>query len=351
MTAGNVTYDQLRDFIAGIYQAAGVPAADAGTVAGLMAQADMIGADGHGVFRLPQYVRRMRAGGMNPQAVPRIVEERPASALIDGDNGLGHLATSMAARTAIGKARTQGVAWCGVRNGNHAGPASLYARMVQEAGMIGLYLAVGSANHLPPWGGLELLLSTNPIAVAVPADQEPPIVLDMATTVAAYGKVKVKAQRGETMPEGWMIDHQGQPLVDPKRANEGLLLPIGGYKGYGLALIFGLLAGTLNGAAMGRDVVDFNADDTSVTNTGQAVLAIDISAFGDPAEFRRQVDALSRDLRGSKRLPGVDRIWLPGEQSRLTRLQREVEGVPIPPALRTQLDALARDLGAKPLAA
>ena len=163
--------------------------------------------------------------------------------------------------------------------------------------------------------------------------------------------MKTRAQRGETMPEGWMVDHEGRPLTDPKRMHEGLLLPIGGYKGYGLALIFGLLAGTLNGAAMGRDVVDFNADDTTVTNTGQAVLAIDIAAFGDPAEFRRSVDTLSRDLRASKRLPGVDRIWLPGEQSRLTRLRREVEGVPIPPALRTQLDALASDLGAKPLAA
>jgi LDH2 family malate/lactate/ureidoglycolate dehydrogenase len=349
MAAATVTQQQLRDFIAGVYQAVGVAEEQAGIVAGLMAQADMIGADGHGVFRLPQYVRRMRAGGMNPKAVPRIVQDRPGAALVDGDNGLGHLATTLAAETAIAKARTQGVAWCGVRNGNHAGPASLYARMVQEAGMIGLYLAVGSANHLPPWGGLELLLSTNPIAVAVPADQEPPIVLDMATTVAAYGKVKVKAQRGEAMPEGWMIDREGKPMTDPKRAAEGLLLPIGGYKGYGLALIFGLLAGTLNGAAMGRDVVDFNADDTSVTNTGQAVLAIDIAAFGDPAEFRRNVDTLSRDIRNSQRLPGVDRIWLPGAQSRLTCLKREAEGVPIPPQLRTQLDALAHDVGAAPL--
>ncbi|MBK1657939.1 Ldh family oxidoreductase [Paracraurococcus ruber] len=346
MAAATVSHQHLRDFIAGVYRAAGVPEAQAGIVAGLMAQADLIGADGHGVFRLPQYVRRIRAGGMNATAVPRIVQERPGAALVDGDNGLGHLATRLAAETAIAKARTQGVAWCGVRNGNHAGPASLYARMVQEAGMIGLYLAVGSANHLPPWGGLELLLSTNPIAVAVPAGEEPPVVLDMATTVAAYGKVKVKAQRGEAMPEGWMIDREGRPLTDPARANEGLLLPIGGYKGYGLALIFGLLAGTLNGAAMGRDVVDFNADDTTVTNTGQAVLAIDIAAFGDPAAFRAQVDALARDIRGSARLPGVDRIWLPGEQSRLTRLRREAEGVPIPPALRAQLDALAAELGA-----
>jgi len=340
---------ELRRFIAGIYRAVGVPAADAERVAALMAEADLIGADGHGVFRLPQYIRRIRAGGMNSRATPRIVEERPAAALVDGDNGLGHLAVTLAAETAIAKARTQGVAWCGVRNGNHAGPASLYARMPMAQGMIGLYLAVGSANHLPPWGGLELLLSTNPIAVAVPAQDEPPIVLDMATTVAAYGKVKVKAQRGEAMPEGWMIDREGQPLTDPKRANEGLLLPIGGYKGYGLALIFGLLAGTLNGAAMGRDVVDFNADDTTVTNTGQAILAIDIAAFGDPVLFRAQVDELARDLRGSRRLPGVDRIFLPGEQSHATRARRAAEGVPIPAPLRATLDSLATELGAPPL--
>jgi LDH2 family malate/lactate/ureidoglycolate dehydrogenase len=283
---------------------------------------------------------------MNKQARPHIVEERAASALIDGDNGLGHLAVSLAAETAIAKARTAGVAWCGVRNGNHAGPASLYARMPMQAGMIGMYMAVGSANHLPPWGGLELLLSTNPIAIAVPSGEEPDVVLDMATTVAAYGKVKVKAQRGEMMPEGWMIDRQGNPLLDPKRANEGLLLPIGGYKGYGLALMLGLLAGTLNGAAMGRDVVDFNADDTSVTNTGQAILAIDISAFGDPALFRRNVDSLVRDLRDSERLPGTDRIWMPGEQSALKRREREADGIPMPPPLRAVLDTLADQVGA-----
>ena len=122
--------------------------------------------------------------------------------------------------------------------------------------MIGLYFAVGNANHLPPWGGLDMLLSTNPIAAAIPAGDEKPIVLDMATTVAAYGKVKTKALRGETMPEGWMIDREGKPLTDPKRAEEGMLLPLGGmeagYKGYGLAMIIGLLAGTLGGAAMGK---------------------------------------------------------------------------------------------------
>src|SRR5262249_50057374 len=163
---------------------------------------------------------------------------------------------------------------------------------------------------LPPWGGMEMLLSTNPVAIAVPAKDEPPIVLDMATTVAAYGKVKTKAQRGETMPEGWMVGRDGKPLTDPRKANEGFLLPLGGLeagsKGCGLALRLGLLAGTLNGAARGRDTVDFNADDKTPTNTGQAILALDISAFGDVAAFKQRVDALARDLRASPTLPGFD---------------------------------------------
>jgi LDH2 family malate/lactate/ureidoglycolate dehydrogenase len=193
-----------------------------------------------------------------------------------------------------------------------------------------------------------MLLSTNPIAVAVPAAEEPAIVLDMATTVAAYGKVKTKAQRGETMPEGWMMDRQGRPLTDPRRANEGFLLPIGGYKGYGLALIFGLLAGTLNGAAMGKDVVDFNADDTTPTNTGHAIIAINVAAFLPVAKFKRNVDVLVRDLRGSQRLPGVDRIRLPGEGSHAARADRLQNGIPLPAPLAASLRQLAVELKIAP---
>jgi LDH2 family malate/lactate/ureidoglycolate dehydrogenase len=271
-------------------------------------------------------------------------------ALVDGDNGMGHLVMRFAAQTAIAKAKTAGVAWVGAHRSNHAGPASLYASMPLAHDMAGLYLAVGNANHLPPWGGIDMLLSTNPLAVAIPAQDEKPIVLDMATTVAAYGKVKTKAQRGETMPEGWMIDRQGKPLTDPKRADEGFLVPIGGYKGYGLALIIGLLAGTLNGAAMARETVDFNKDEVTVTNTGQAIVAIDIAAFGPVSEFKRKVDDVARQMRGSARLPGVERIWLPGEQSQAERAERTAKGIPLPTPLRAQLDRLAQELGITPLA-
>jgi len=339
----------LRDFASSAFIKIGLPEQDALTIGQLIAEAEFQGSEGHGIMRMPHYIRRIQAGGVNPKPDIRVVEERAAMALVHGDNGMGHLVMKRATEIAVAKARTCGVAWVGSQHSNHAGPASLYPRMVLEHGMVGLYFAVGNANHLPPWGGLDMLLSTNPIAVAIPTHEEPPVVLDMATTVAAYGKVKTKVQRGETMPEGWMVDREGKPLTDPKRASEGLLLPIGGYKGYGLALIFGLLAGTLNGAAMGKDVVDFNADDVTPTNTGQSICVIDPAAFGDPLEFRKRVDVVVRDLRASERMPGVERIWLPGEQSYIKKKEAERLGTPIAPALRQSLDTLAVKLNIKKL--
>ena len=326
-----------------------MPSEDARTVGSLMADADLQGSDGHGVMRLPQYVRRIRGGAVNLEPDIRVVRERAAMALVNGDNGMGHLVMKRAAEIAIEKARTAGVAWVGAQWSNHAGPASLYARMPLAHDMIGLYFAVGNANHLPPWGGLDMLLSTNPIAAAIPAGEEPPIVLDMATTVAAYGKVKAKAAKGESMPEGWMVDREGNPLTDPRRAGEGFLLPIGGYKGYGLALVVGLLAGTLNGAAMGREVIDFNQDSTSPTNTGHAIVAIDPAAFGEVAELKSSVDTLIRDLRASERMPGVERILMPGEQSHQRIAANRSLGIPIAANLMNALDRLAEDLEIVPL--
>ncbi|HWX33005.1 MAG TPA: Ldh family oxidoreductase [Steroidobacteraceae bacterium] len=345
----SVSFERLKAFIQEAMVRLGLPEDDAATVATLMAQADLQGSDGHGISRLPQYARRIKAGGFNTRPNIRVVREQASTALINGDNGMGHLVMSRATEIAIEKAKVTGIGWVNSQFSNHAGPASLYASMPLAHDMIGLYFAVGNANHLPPWGGLDMLLSTNPIAAAIPAGAEKPIVLDMATTVAAYGKVKTKALRGEMMPEGWMIDRAGKPLTDPKRAEEGMLLPLGGmeagYKGFGLAMIIGLIAGTLGGAAMGKDVVDFNHDDDSVTNTGQAIAAINVAAFGDVATFKAAVDTLVRDIRGSERIPGVDRITLPGERSAEARATRTRDGIPIAPALMRNLDQLADELG------
>jgi LDH2 family malate/lactate/ureidoglycolate dehydrogenase len=348
-----VTSGRLKAFIHQAMVKLGLPDADAAIVADLMTQADLQGSDGHGVSRLPQYARRIKAGGFNTRPNIRIVREQASTAVVHGDNGMGHLVMKRAAEIAIEKARATGIGWVNSQFSNHAGPASLYASMPLKHDMIGLYFAVGNANHLPPWGGLDMLLSTNPIAAAIPAKDEQPIILDMATTVAAYGKVKTKALRGETMPIGWMIDRLGQPLTDPKRAEEGMLLPLGGmeagYKGYGLAMIIGLLAGTLGGAAMGKDVIDFNHDDDSVTNTGQAIAAINISGFIDIATFKANVDTLVRDFRGSSRMPGVERISVPGERSHETRLARAKNGIPLAPALARNLNQVADELGIEKL--
>ena len=347
--APRVAAAALATFIKRAFEAAGLRSEDADVVANLMVEADLRGSDTHGVIRLPLYLRRLKAGGIKARPDIRIVRERPATALVDGDNGIGHLVMRFATMTAIEKAKGAGVAWVGARMSNHAGPAALYAMMPLAHDMIGLYRAVGSNTHLPPWGSTENLLGTNPIAIAVPAEEEPPIVLDMAPTVAAFGKVRLKMQRGEEMPVGWMIGRDGKPLTDPKRAEQGLLLPIGDYKGYGLSLMTGLLAGTLNQAAFGRDVVDFVKEQGKATNTGHAIVAVSVEAFAPAAAFKRQVDAAIRAMRGAQRLPGVERIWLPGEQSHLKRQDRAKNGIPMPKPLRDSLEMAARDLGIAPL--
>src|SRR5258707_7457167 len=222
-----VSADRLRTFISQAFEKVGVRAGDASILAELITEADLRGTDTHGVFRLPLYVRRIKAGGINLWPNIRVVAEQASTAVVDGDNAMGHLVMRFAAQVAINKARETGIGWTGARMSNHAGPAALYAMMPVAHDMIGLYLAAGSDNHLPPTGSAEALLGTNPIAVAIPAEEEPPVVMDMAPTVAAFGKVRMKAALGEPMPVGWMIDRDGKPLTDAARTDEGFLLPIG----------------------------------------------------------------------------------------------------------------------------
>src|ERR1700730_4955803 len=332
---------KLEAFISSALVSVGVATEDASQVAALMAESDAHGGDAHGIFRLQQYVSQIENGGINPRPNIRVINERSGTALLDGDNALGHLVMKRAAELAIEKARQTGVGWAGTRHSNHACPAHLYARMAMQQDMIGLYFCVGNANLLPPWGGTEVLLSTNPIAIAVPGWQHPSMVLDMATTNTAFGKIRLKAQRNEPMPEGWMIDRQGQPLTDPKRASEGFLVPIGGPKGYGLALMFGLLAGTLNGAAFGRDVVNYTKDSKTPSNTGQAIVALDIAGFADVPVFKQKVDDVWDMMKSSPTLPGFDEVRLPGERSGQLYEERVTHGVPLGPELRKVLDDLA----------
>ena len=336
----------LAGFAQRALAAVGLPDGDAASIAALMIEADLVGADAHGIFRLPQYIRRIEGGAVNRTPAITVNRTAAATALVDGDNGMGHLVMSRAAAIAAELAQEAGVGWVGVRRSNHAGPASLYAAMPLAHGMIGIYSAVASANHMAPWGGVASLLGTNPLAVAIPAGDGPPVLLDIATTVVSYGTVKNYALQGKAMPEGWMVDRTtGAPLTDSARSGEGVLLPIGGYKGAGLALVLGLLAGTLNGAGVGKAVVDFNADDSTETNTGHFILALDVRRFIDPAVFAAAVNTHLDELRGSARLPGIDVIRLPGEERARRWKTRSRDGIPIIPALSAVLDKLGARLG------
>jgi L-2-hydroxycarboxylate dehydrogenase (NAD+) len=349
---GRVPIGAVTSLIVDAMIKSGVPAPDAAKIAELMVEADLVGADAHGVFRLPQYVMRLKLKSTNARPNIKVERTAPATALVDGDNGMGHLVIARAAETAIELARECGVAWVGARMSNHAGAAGVYAALPLKADMIGMYSAVANANHMPLAGGAEPLLGTNPLAIAIPAGKEAPVVLDIATSIVSYGTIKNHRLQNKPLQPDWMIDPKtGAAVTDPHKSAEALLLPMAGYKGAGLALMLGLLGGTLNGALFGRDCIDFNAEPGKVTNTGQFMVALDPSKFQKLDHFKAEVDRHVRELRNSKALPGNDAVRLPGEQRAQRRADRSRNGLALPPELLVQLDKLATELAIKPLAA
>lgn len=337
-------FERLENFINSVLISHGFPEEHARLCAIRMLEADLRGMHGHGIFRLSSYCLRIREGGYNKTPDIKIERETPISALVDGDNGLGQVVVTKAADLAISKAKKSGMAWVGIRNSNHAGAGGVYTALSLKHDLISMYMAVGNANHLPPWGGVDELLSTNPIAFAIPTGKEPPIVLDIATTVASYGKVKVKAQKGEPLPVGWMVDRQGRQLTDPSRVKEGFLLPIGGHKGYGLSLVIGCLAGVLNTAAFGSSVIDFNKDFRTPTNSGQMYFAMQPDLFRDLDEFKAEMDLRIRELRKSTPMEGAGPVRVPGEMALVREKEMKVQGIPVAPQVLEDLQDIAKIL-------
>jgi len=339
----------LHAFLVDALRACGLAEADAATVAGAMLEADLTGSDAHGVFRLAGYVRQLKRGAMNPTPSIRVLERGPATALVDGDHGMGHVVMTYAANLAVELARTAGV---GARRSNHAGAGAIYATIPLRDGMVGIYGAASSVNHMAPWGGSEPLLGTNPIAVAIPAGNEPAVVLDIATSLASNGAIRTHELEGKPMPQGWVQNRKdGSPITDPRRINEGTYLPMGGYKGSGLSIVIGLLAGSLNRAAFGRDIRDFAAPAGGDGNVGQFVIALDVARFMPLDAFKAEVDRHIRDLVSSRRLRGGDDIRVPGMGRAARRAERERNGVPLHRTVLAQVDEVAKSLDIVPLSA
>lgn len=347
MTASRrFSFEELVDLVAGLFRAVDVPADDARVTACRLVEADFRGRTGHGLIRVVPYLDRIRAGGLNPRPAMRILHETAASAQLDADNGLGTVAMTRATELAIGKARESGVAIVGTVHSNHAGAAGLYPAMAAAQGLVGIYCAVANANGLPPWGGTDPILGTNPLAIAVPTADGPPFLLDIATTMTSHGAIKVARQEGRQLPVGWVVDAAGAPITDPDRADEGYLVPMGGHKGAGLTLAIGLLAGVLNGAAFGREVVDARADLATPTNTGQLLIAVRADVFR-PLEtvLRGIADALG-EIRTSESIDGGP-LRLPGDRSAELEAEHRRQGLEVPPPILAALEAARAELGVR----
>jgi LDH2 family malate/lactate/ureidoglycolate dehydrogenase len=252
-------------------------------------------------------------------------------------------------RLAIRKGHDGDCAFVAVRNSNHYGAAAWHAEMPCADGMTGLSFTIGAINHMVPWGGSEAMLGNNPFAVALPRKGAPPIILDMACSVAARGKIMVALKEGTPIPEGWAVGPDGAPTTDPATALAGFVSPIGGAKGYALTLTIGLLSTMLSGAAFGLEVTDLYGDFDRPQNVGHLQGVIPIAAFTDLADYYRHIDQAAADVTGVRRAAGVDRIYLPGEREAIQMEYRRQHGIPVPNEVAKELAALAAVCSVAPL--
>jgi LDH2 family malate/lactate/ureidoglycolate dehydrogenase len=334
--------EALRRFCAQAFEEAGSTAADAAIVADTLVEADLRGVHSHGVWWVATYTRRLRHGGLNSRPVFRVLRDTPAMGVIDADRAMGQVAAVRAMHLAMDKARASGVGVVTVRNSNHFGAAAYYAQLASRKDQIGF--AVSDAEPImAPWGGTKAVVGNNPMAYAIPGEGEFDVVLDMAQSVVAWGKIFLAAQRGEKIPEGWALGADGKSTDDPHQAMAGLLLPVGGYKGYGLAMVMEILASVLAGATFGSGMAPMS-DDSAAQDVGHLLMALDIAHFLPLADFRRRMADLIGEHRAVPLASGVERIWLPGEMEHEKRLERLKNGIPLEPYIVEALAAVGRDL-------
>jgi LDH2 family malate/lactate/ureidoglycolate dehydrogenase len=333
----------LRAVAAAVFEKCGLSSPDAALLAGTLVRADLRGIHSHGVLRVGDYVAKLQTGGVDPRGQPRVVSDAGAALVVDGGNSMGQIGGTFAMRQAIERARTTGVAVAVVRGSNHCGAMDYYAMLALPEAMIGL-AATGALPTMAPWGGVDKVLGINPLAVAIPAGQEPPVVLDIAFSASSHGKIRIYDQKGLPIPAGWATDAQGRPTTDARAALDGLLLPIGGYKGTGLALVTGLLATLLSGASFGTELGNM-VDGPSPGADGHFFMAIQIGAFADVARFKERLDSIICRLRSSRRAPGAARIYLPGEREAEAERSYGEQGIPLNEETLAGLVATAQRLG------
>jgi LDH2 family malate/lactate/ureidoglycolate dehydrogenase len=336
--------DHLMGVVADIFRRSGTSADDADLLSQHLVRADLRGIHSHGVMRVPNYADRLFKSAINPIGRPRIVKDHRGALVIDGDNSMGQIGGTFAMRHAIERARETGVCVATVGHSNHAGAMEYYVRMAVDADMIG----IATTNAIPtmaPWGGIDKLVGLNPLAIGFPAGADKPMLLDIALGATAHGKMQIYKQKGAPIPTGWAFDDQGRPTTDIDAALKGLVQPIGGHKGIGLAVAMGILSTLLCDAGYGTESGTM-VDGPRTGRDGQFYLALSIAAFEDVARFKQRMDGIIREYRGTRLAEGVRRVFVPGEMEDEIERRNRADGVPLNEATIQNLVEVAARVGA-----
>lgn len=331
----------LQAFVGNVLAAAGTPTADAEVATRHMVKAELWGVSTHGVSRLSRYVMRLRDGTVNPRPNIRISGKYAAALVADGDNGLGAVVMERALTAAMEHAAENGLCTVGVRASNHFGMAGYYSYIAAKKG----FVSIGFTNSLAamaPWGSNEACIGTNPIAFGFPRKDDMPIIADLATSLVARGKILLAAKMGKMIPSDWALDKDGRNTTDPNKAAHGLLLPLGGPKGYALALAADAMSGVLTGADF-LSLAGAYLNGKTKAGIGHFYLVMRPDLFLSMADYDARIARFAAEITSRKMLDGIDRIYLPGEREQLLEQQRRREGIVLPQAVVVEMEKLAEE--------
>lgn len=335
--------DELRHLVTDIFTQVNMDADDAALLADSLVFADLGGIHSHGVLRVPEYVEKLTVKGVNPRGKPHIVHSFGGCVVVDGDNSMGQIGMAYAMQEVIRRAGEHGIAAAAIRGSNHSGAMAYFAVQALPHDMVG----IATTNALPtmaPWGGAEKIVGINPLGVAIPTDQELPIVHDAAFSGSSHGKIRIHHQKNLPIPDTWALDKDGNPTTDPAAAIDGLLRPIGEFKGVSLALIMGILSSMLSGAAYGLELGNME-DGPRAGLDGHFVAAIHIGAFEQPDRFKARVDKAIREIHDVRKAPGFDRTYAPGELEQLRAQEYRRQGIPLNAVTLTGIQQVADRFG------
>lgn len=328
---------RLEAYSARILERAGLASGDAALVSTSLVDANLRGVDSHGVSRIPIYVERLGRQLVNPRPDVRVVHETGGCLQIDGDNGMGQVVMARSLDMAMDRLPTHGTVSVGIKNSNHYGSGAFFAKRA-IARNAALFLYGNASSTMSAWGGRDRYLGTNPYTFGIPAGSGEPMILDMATSVVARGKIILASQLGDDIPEGWAVDPDGNPTTDAQAALKGSVLPFGGPKGYGIALMVEVMAGVLSGAASGPDVGDLYDHLDRPQRAGAFFTLLDVGAFLPVDEFETRMDTLVTGLAASA--PPGGEVLIPGEPEARKATRNEEQGLSIPASVVSKLEAL-----------